>query len=142
MADATAHPSPLATSPSYTAQGSLPPAPATQTPPPSSLGGLGAKPTEKAPDTAVAKLRGFEDKHLGKDCSRINGEIERGVGSPYSNMKPHLKAHHASLENLVKAEQKVADASADLEAAKAKHAAAVKTSDDASKAVEAADKAA
>jgi hypothetical protein len=136
MADDTSHPSPLATSPAYT------PAPEPAKPGGIFSGSIAAKPAEKAPVTAADKLRAFEDKHLGKDCSRISGEIERGVGSPYAGMKPHLKAHHASLENLVKAEKAVADASADLEAAKAKHAAAVKTSDDASKAVETADKAA
>lgn len=101
-----------------------------------------AKPAETAPVTAAAKLRAFEDKTFGKDAPRINGELERGVGSPYSRMTVEQKAHHASLENLVKAEKAVADASHELADAQMKHDAAVKTSDNAAKAVETADKAA
>jgi hypothetical protein len=52
------------------------------------------------------------------------------------------KQHYESLERLVKAEKKVADATAELETAKAKHVAAVKASDDAAKAIVTADAAA
>ncbi len=105
------------------------------------MGGLGANPAP-APVTAADKLREFEDKTFGKDAPRINGELERGVGSPYSRMTPTQKAHYASLDHLVKAEKAVADASANLEAAKLKHDAAVKASDDAAKAIDTATKAA
>ena len=99
-------------------------------------------PAVKAPVTAADKLREFEDKTFGKDAPRINGELERGVGSPYSRMTPEQKRHYESLEHLVKAEKKVADASAELDAAKTKHDAAVKTTEDAAKAIVEADKAA
>jgi hypothetical protein len=111
-----------------------PAAPATPAPTP--------VPAVKAPVTAADKLRAFEDDHFGKDAPRINGELERGVGSPYSRMTLHQKRHYESLEHLVKAEKKVADASFELETAKAKHLAAVKASDDAAKAIVAADTAA
>src|SRR6266567_2693487 len=91
------------------------------------------------PVTAKDKLRAFEDTHFGKDVPRINGEIERGVGSPYANMTPHQKAHYASLEHLVKAEKAASDASAALAEAEAKHETAKKKSEEASKAVATAD---
>jgi hypothetical protein len=91
--------------------------------------------TSATPGTARDKLRAFEDKHFGKDVPRINGEIERGVGSPYANMNPHQKAHYASLEHLVKAEKAAADASAALADAEQKHDASKKASDVADKAV-------
>jgi hypothetical protein len=110
--------------------------------PPASSGALSpAKPLSSAPVTARDKLRAFEDKHFGKDVPRINGEIERGVGSPYANMTPHQKAHYASLEQLVKAEKAAADASAALADAESKHETAKKASDAADKAVVEADKA-
>ena len=116
------------------------------TPAPSGIFGQGsptpAASTAKAPVTAADKLREFEDKTFGKDAPRINGELERGVGSPYSRMTSHQKRHYESLEHLVKAEKKVADASAEFDTAKTKHDAAVKASDEAAKAVVEADKAA
>lgn len=108
------------------------PAPATS----SILGGLGAKPAEKAPDTAAAKLRAFEDKHLGKDATRINGEVERGVGSRFKAMTPEQHAEYAALEALVKAETDIADSSAKLDKAKQDHEAALKKLADAQKASE------
>ena len=108
-----------------------PPAPIAPAPAPA--------PAAKAPVTAADKLREFEDKTFGKDAPRINGELERGVGSPYSRMTPEQKRHYESLEHLVKAEKKVADASAELDAAKIKHDAAVKSSDEAAKAIVKAD---
>ena len=115
---------------------SLTPAPA-HTPIQPFGGAIPATPT--APVTAADKLREFEDKTFGKDAPRISGELERGVGSPYSRMTPHQKRHYESLEHLVKAEKKVADASAELETAKAKHEVAVKSSDEAAKAIVKAD---
>lgn len=82
-------------------------------------------------DTAAARLRAFEDTHFGKDVPRINGEVERGVGSRYADMTPHHKAHHASLEHLVRCEKAAAHASAALADAEAKHEAAKKASHEA-----------
>lgn len=86
---------------------------------------------EATVETAKAKLRAFEDETFGADAPRINGEVERGIGSPYARMTAAQKAHHAALEHLVKAEQAMADASAALAAAQAKHEAAAKLSADA-----------
>jgi len=91
------------------------------------------------PVTAATKLRDFEHEVFGRDAPRINGDLERGVGSPWANMTPTQKAHHASLEALVKAEKAVADASAGLETAKLKHDAAAKLSEAAEKAIADAD---
>lgn len=71
--------------------------------------------------TASAKLRSFEDDVFGKDASRINGEVERGVGSPFAKMTDVQRAHHTALENLVKAEKAVADAGAAHAKAHADH---------------------
>ena len=102
---------------------------------------LGAAPPvdRNAPVTAATKLRDFEHEVFGRDAPRINGDLERGVGSPWANMTPYQKAHHASLEQLVKAEKAVSDASADLETARLKHDAAVKVSEAAAKAIAEAD---
>ncbi len=81
-----------------------------------------------APATAKDKLRAFEDEVFGKDVGRINGDVERGIGSPYAAMTPHQKAHYASLEQLMKAEKTMADATATLADAEAKHEAAIKAS--------------
>jgi len=91
------------------------------------------------PNTATAKLKAFEDTHLGEDIPRINGEIELGVGSRFANLKPHQKAHHAALEQMIKAEAAVADASAALAVAQARHDAAVKASEAAEEAAAAAE---
>jgi len=88
----------------------------------------------KALETAAAKLRAFEDDVFGKDVPRINGAIERGVGSAFAKMTDHQKAHHAALENLVAAEKAVADATAAHAKAHAEHAAAEKKAADAEKA--------
>lgn len=71
--------------------------------------------------TAAAKLRAFEDDVFGKDASRINGDVERGVGSPFAKMTDVQRAHHTALENLVKAEKAVADAGAAHAKAHADH---------------------
>jgi hypothetical protein len=62
-----------------------------------------------ATDTA-ARLRAFEDEVFGKRAVRINGQIERGVGSPYADMSDERKAQYAALEALVAAEQRLNDA--------------------------------
>lgn len=81
------------------------------------------------PPPAASRLRAFEDKHLGKDASRIMGQIERGHGSPFQLMhrnKPELAKHHAALERLVKAEHALSEANAALSAARIEHEAASK----------------
>jgi len=69
-------------------------------------------------DTAKAKLRAFEDEHLGKDVVRIGGEIEKGHGSPYAGMKPERRRHYEALERLVEAEQRLDAANVALTNAK------------------------
>lgn len=91
---------------------------------------------EAQPETAKTKLRSFEDDVLGKDAGRINGEVERGVGSPFANMTPHQSAHHAALERLVAAEKGMADASAKLAEAEAAHEAAANRATAAAKAAD------
>lgn len=91
---------------------------------------------EDAPLTAAARLRAFEDDVFGEKASRINGAVERGVGSPYADMTPRQKAHYAALEQMVAAEKRVSDATAELAAAEAAHEAAAKASDDAAKAMD------
>lgn len=76
---------------------------------------------EQAIVTAKTKLRAFEDDVFGKDAPRIDGAVERGVGSPYARMTDHQKAHYAALEKLVAAEKAHADAEAALAAAEAAH---------------------
>ncbi len=111
------------------------PAPATS----SILGGLGTKPAEKAPDTAAAKLRAFEDKHLGRKAMRNkDGVVEKGFGSPFKAMSPELLAEHAALEKLVEAEAKVDEANIELSAAKVAHDSAKAAVVEATKAADAA----
>jgi hypothetical protein len=87
----------------------------------------------EAETSAAARLKAFEDEHLGVDAVRINGQIERGVGSQFAKMSDAERAQHAALENLVAAEAKLIDAhtalmkaDADCEAA----AAAVETAEE------------
>lgn len=84
--------------------------------------------------TTADKLRAFEDEVFGKNVSRINGEVERGIGSPYAAMTEHQKVHYAALEQLASAEKSLADASAALAAAQAAHDAATKAAAVAAKA--------
>lgn len=72
--------------------------------------------------TAAARLREFEDKHLGKRAVRINGRVERGSGSPFQAMTDEKRAEYAALEKLVEAEQKLVEANAALSAAQVAHA--------------------
>lgn len=69
---------------------------------------VAAKQAKDAPDTsAAARLKTFEIEHLGregKEPVRINGEIERGVGSPYAKLTDEQRAHYVALEKLVEAE--------------------------------------
>lgn len=77
---------------------------------------------------ATARLRAFEDEHLGKDAVRIRGRIERGSGSPYQDptiMPPELRRQHAALEKLIETEQRLTDAHTALLQAEADHEAAL-----------------
>jgi hypothetical protein len=99
-----------------------PPAPAPEFKKPDAPSAFASKPaTDIKPDptTAVARLRAFEDKHLGRKAIRSkDGHVERGYGSPFKAMTPEQHAEHAALEKLVEAEAKVDHANAKLSAAK------------------------
>ena len=92
------------------------------------------KADEAALESASAKMRAFEDTVFGKDAPRINGSVERGIGSPYSKMTDHQKIHYAALERLVEAEKAVADATAAHAKAHADHQAAAKAAQNAEQA--------
>ncbi len=86
-----------------------------------------AKQAQEAPvdgPTSADRMRAFEDEVFGKRAVRINGAIERGVGSPYAAMTDERKAQYAALEALVAAEQKLNDATAAVGAAEAERVAA------------------
>lgn len=88
--------------------------------------------------TAAAALRDFEDTNFGRDATRINGSVERGIGSRFQSMSPGKRAEYNALEALVKAEQDIADSSAKLDKARKDHAAALEKLAAAQKASEAA----
>lgn len=77
------------------------------------------------PQPAAARLRAFEDKTIGPDAPRVNGALERGVGSLFSRMKADDKAMHARLSKLVETEAKLSDATAAVTAAQQAHDAAL-----------------
>lgn len=68
---------------------------------------------------AAARLQAFEDEHLGKDAVRINGQIERGIGSPFAKLSDAHRAQHVALEKLVAAEAVLIAANAALSKADA-----------------------
>lgn len=76
------------------------------------------------PGSSAQRLRDFEDKHLGPKHSRLNGQIERGIGSPFAGLDDNRKAHHAALEAQIAAESEhqAAVAAADAAAEKLKAA--------------------
>jgi hypothetical protein len=82
------------------------------------------RPPDQPQTDSAARLRAFEDEVFGKRAVRIEGKIERGVGSPYAAMTDERKAQYAALEALVVAEQKLADATAAVGAAEADRVAA------------------
>jgi hypothetical protein len=84
---------------------------------------------EETADTH-ARLRAFEDKHLGENHTRPFGKIERGHGSKFSGLHPDLKAHHAALEALIAAENEHRTASAAADVAHAKLEAAIKRAEE------------
>lgn len=82
------------------------------------------------PETdAAARMRAFEDQHLGADAPRIDGQIERGTGSAYSQLSPVRHRHYEALERLVASEQKLADAHAALIQADVDHDEAMAAAD-------------
>jgi hypothetical protein len=86
--------------------------------------------TEQAePMTAEGRLRAFEDEHFGKEAVRINGNIERGSGSPYQDAKPEIRKQHIALTALIAAEGKLNDAKGALAQAEADYADAAKACD-------------
>lgn len=83
------------------------------------------KPEPAAPLTAKDRLRAFEDEHFGPDAVRVNGEIERGHGSPFAEMDERQHRQYAAIELLIAAEQRLADSTAALASAEAEHEAAM-----------------
>lgn len=86
-------------------------------------------PTHPYPDdmpaettSAADRLRAFEDEKIGPDVVRINGQIERGSGSPFQSLSDEDKATYAALERLIVAEQKLSDANAALAVAENEYA--------------------
>lgn len=74
--------------------------------------------------TAHQKLRAFEDRHLGEDAVRINGEVERGHGSKFKTLSPDHHREYAALERLRDAEKALSDAAATLAQAQSAYDAA------------------
>lgn len=81
------------------------------------------------PEDAQQRLRDFEDKNVGVDAVRVEGKIERGIGSKFSLMSEEQRAEHAALERLVEAEQNLLRATAALAEAKAEFTAALEAAD-------------
>lgn len=75
--------------------------------------------------TAHERLKAFEDKHLA-NAPRINGHIEKGIGSHFSRMTDEHKAHHDALTELVEAEKAHVEAGRAEAAAHARLEAAIK----------------
>lgn len=83
------------------------------------------EPVSEPEESTEARLRAFEDAHLGEDHLRMNDKIERGVGSHFSRLSDKHKAHHAALETLIAVEKEHQVASAAEEAAHTKLEAAI-----------------
>jgi len=82
------------------------------------------EPEAEAPD-ARAKLRAFENEHLGEDVPRVNGQIEKGHGSLFhQKLDDDQKRTHSALEQLVHAEDELQKANANLAKAERDHDAA------------------
>jgi hypothetical protein len=77
---------------------------------------------EPDPESDVAgRRRAFEDNYLGKDAVRINGQVERGVGSPYSRLSEHRKREYDALERAEMAELRLAEVRASAMAIEAEY---------------------
>ena len=81
------------------------------------------------PTPARARLRAFEDQHLGEDAVRIDDQVERGIGSAYHKLSDARKRHYEAIEALIPAEDAVADARAKLAVAEANLAEAAAAAD-------------
>lgn len=78
------------------------------------------------PETdAAARLKAFEDKHLGDDAVRIGGHVERGVGSPWSRLSPARHREYEAIEKVVETERKLGEAHTALVQADVDHEAAM-----------------
>ncbi len=84
---------------------------------------------EVDPNDPQTRLRAFEDRVLGEDVVRIDGKVERGIGSKFSLMDDVKKAEHAALERLIEAEQKMVKIMGQLDAAKTELATAQEAAD-------------
>lgn len=78
---------------------------------------------------AAARIRAFEDEVFGKRAVRIDGKIERGVGSPYAKMTEEQRQQYEALEKLAAAETNLAAAHAALLQAEQDHQAAKEKAD-------------
>jgi hypothetical protein len=78
-----------------------------------------------ADNSAVARLRAFEDQVFGPDAVRINGQVERGSGSRFQQLTAPQRRHYEALEALRPAELRLAEAAAELTAAETAHEAAL-----------------
>jgi hypothetical protein len=68
--------------------------------------------TDVADMTAAQRLRVFEDQVL-PGAPRINGQIEDGIGSPFSSLPETYQEHHRALCSLCVAEHLLAMAVAE-----------------------------
>jgi hypothetical protein len=83
------------------------------------------EPEPEPENDVAARRRAFEDKHLGHDAVRINGQVERGVGSLYSRLSDARKREYDALERAAQTEARLAEAHTALVAADAEHEAAM-----------------
>ena len=81
------------------------------------------------PTPARDRMRAFEDEHLGEDVPRIEGQVERGVGSTYHKLSDARKRHYEAIEAMIVAEDAVADARAKLAVAESNLAEAAAAAD-------------
>jgi hypothetical protein len=83
-----------------------------------------AEPAPAPAPSAPELLRSYEDHLFGPDCVRIRGQIERGYGSKFKELKPGQRRLYDALEKLVATEKAVTDAREALLGAESAHAAA------------------
>lgn len=63
-----------------------------------------AEQAERAEPSAAMQLAALEIELLGADCPRVDGAIERGVGSRFAELEPEQREHLLALEALCTAE--------------------------------------
>lgn len=82
-------------------------------------------PVVEVPEVSARdKIRAFEDRNLGENAVRINGEVEKGHGSLFKELSPQHHRHYADLEKLAAAETALTEAGAALGQAQAAYDAA------------------